>query len=417
MPSVLRDKVIALGVSGGIAAYKAVELARLLVRAGASVYVVLSANAGRFVTPLTFRAVSGHPVYHDVFEPDASDAMEHVQTAANADLLIVAPASANAIAKMANGLADDALSTLFAAYDGPVIVAPSMNDKMYANPAVRENIEKLQMHGIEVLDPDRGELACGTVGLGRLPEPTALLKAVKRRMSTADSPERKKDLAGMTFLVTAGPTREPLDPVRYLTNASSGKMGYAVAERARARGAKVILISGPTRLDPPHGVTALSCLRAHEMASLVRDHFPQCDVLVMAAAVGDFAPETVQDEKIKKGSQDSLTIKFCRNPDILLEASKHKTRQIMVGFAAETQDVVQHALSKLQQKHLDLIVANDVGIAGNGFQSDFNQVTLIESETRIEELPRLPKQEVADILLDRVLELAAERKQRAGGSA
>ncbi|MFQ5716719.1 MAG: bifunctional phosphopantothenoylcysteine decarboxylase/phosphopantothenate--cysteine ligase CoaBC [Nitrospinales bacterium] len=399
MSSPLENKKIVLGVSGGIAAYKAAELLRLLVREGASVYVVMSANAGKFVAPLTFATLSGHPVYHDVFESSSSASMEHIQAAESADLLIVAPATAGTIGKMANGLADDALSTLFVAYDGPTLIAPAMNDKMYAGPAVRENIRKLETRGARFVEPERGELACGVVGQGRLAEPTRLLEEVKRIL------EKQNDLAGLRFLVTAGPTREALDPVRYITNDSSGKMGYAIAERARDRGAKVTLVSGPTHLAKPRDITFVPCRKAVEMAAKVLAHLPECDVVVMTAAVGDLAPEAAHKEKIKKNMQEPYLLKLYRTPDILREISKNKTRQIVVGFAAETENPVRNALEKLKQKRLDMIVANDVGIPGIGFQSDFNQVVIIRSEKHIEEVSRRPKKEVADIILDRILEM------------
>ncbi|MEC7641817.1 MAG: bifunctional phosphopantothenoylcysteine decarboxylase/phosphopantothenate--cysteine ligase CoaBC [Nitrospinota bacterium] len=405
----LKDKKIILGVCGGIAAYKAVELLRLLMREGALVYVAMSANASRFVTPLTFGSISGHAVYDNIFQSNISGSMEHIQAAESADFLMVAPASANMIGKMANGLADDALSTLFTAYSGPVIVAPAMNDKMYSNPAVQENIARLQKRGIEVLPPERGDLACGTIGLGRLPEPEKLVEAVKKRLSDTRLPSQGDDLSGLTFLVTAGPTQEPLDPIRYITNSSSGKMGYAIAERARARGASVFLVSGPTQLPPPEGVKVLQCRQAKEMASHVLDHLHGSDVVVMTAAVADFSPEKPHKEKIKKQAYQSLVLNLSRTPDILMEIAKHKTRQVVVGFAAETQDWIQNALKKLKQKKLDMVVANDVSIAGNGFQSDFNQVSLIRGEENIRKLPKLPKKAVADILLDDILKLMAEK--------
>ena len=405
----LQNKKIILGVSAGVAAYKAVELLRLFIREGASVFVVMSSNAWRFVAPLTFEAISGHFVYDNLFVSNAPGSMGHISTVENADLLMIAPASANIIGKMANGLADDALSTLFTSYAGPVIVAPAMNDKMYANLAVRENIRILEKRGIEVLEPESGNLACGAVGLGRLPEPSKLLEVVKKNIAAQDSQVPNCDLLGLTFLVTAGPTQEPLDPIRYITNSSSGKMGYAIAERARTRGAEVILVSGPTRLSRPDGIKVLPCRQAEEMTSLVLDHLPSCDIVVMTAAVGDFTPEDVQTEKIQKESRESLVLKLYPTPDILMEIAKQKTCQIVVGFAAETQDLIHNALKKLKQKRLDLIVANDVSIPGNAFQSDFNKVTLIQSKKKIKELPRLPKKDVADILLNNILELTAER--------
>jgi phosphopantothenoylcysteine decarboxylase / phosphopantothenate---cysteine ligase len=391
----LQGKKIVLGVSGGIAAYKAVELLRLLVREEAEVFVVMSAHAGKFVTPLTFEALSGHPVYCEVFGNSSSAAMPHIRAAENADLLVVAPATAGTIGKLACGLAEDALSNLYLAFRGPAIVAPAMNDGMYASPAVQENIEKMKQRGVEFIDPEEGELACGTVGQGRLAEPARILTAVQNRLRS------REDLKGLKILVTAGPTHEPLDPVRYISNPSSGKMGYAIAERARLRGADVTLISGPTRLDVPHGVEVIRCRQAVEMNALVQQHVLDCDVLVMVAAVGDFSAEKVQKEKIKKNGEP-LVLKLVPNPDILQEVAKIKTDQFIVGFAAESENVVQSAQEKLKKKKLDLIVANDISAPGIGFQSDSNQVTLIDKEGMIDSLPRLSKREIADVLLDRV---------------
>ena len=391
----LQGKKIVLGVSGGIAAYKAVELLRLLVREKAEVFVVMSANAGKFITPLTFEALSGNPVYHEVFGERSSASMPHIRAAENADLLVVAPATAGAIGKMACGLADDALSNVFLAFRGPVLLAPAMNDGMYANLAVQENISRMKQCGVEFIDPEEGELACGTMGQGRLAEPARIMQAVQTRLN------KDGDLNGLKILVTAGPTEEPLDPVRYITNPSSGKMGYAVAGQASLRGAKVTLISGPTHLEPPNGVETLFCKQAGEMLALVNQHFPDCDVLVMVAAVGDFQPETVQKEKIKKQGEP-LVLKLMPTTDILLEVSKTKTRQMVVGFAAESENVVQSAQEKLIRKNLDLIVANDISAPGIGFQSDSNQVTLIDKAGNIDPLPRLSKREIADVVLDRI---------------
>ncbi|MDA0691853.1 MAG: bifunctional phosphopantothenoylcysteine decarboxylase/phosphopantothenate--cysteine ligase CoaBC [Nitrospinae bacterium] len=395
MSSSLQGKKIVLGVSGGIAAYKAVELLRLMVREKAEVFVVMSAHAGKFVTPLTFEALSGNPVYYEVFGTENSASMPHIRAAENADLLLVAPATAGTLGKLACGLADDALSNLYLAYRGPVIIAPAMNDGMYANPAVQENIEKMKQRGVEFIEPEEGELACGTVGQGRLADPARILTAVQNRLRV------REDLKGLKILVTAGPTHEPLDPVRYISNPSSGKMGYAVAEQARLRGAEVTLISGPTKLNPPHGVKVIPCKQAREMNALVQQHLPDCDVLFMIAAVGDFSAEKVQKEKIKKNGEP-LILKLVPNPDILQEVAKIKTRQFIVGFAAESENVVQSAQEKLEKKQLDLIVANDISAPGIGFQSDSNQVTLIDKDGAIDSLPRLSKREIAGVLLDRV---------------
>jgi phosphopantothenoylcysteine decarboxylase/phosphopantothenate--cysteine ligase len=391
----LQGKKIVLGVSGGIAAYKAVELLRLMVREQAEVFVVMSRNAGKFITPLTFESLSGNPVYQEVFGEQSSASMPHIRAAENADLLVVAPATAGSIGKMACGLADDALSNLYLAFRGPVLLAPAMNDGMYLNPAVQENISKMKQRGVEIIDPEEGELACGTIGQGRLAEPARILRAVQNRIAG------NGDLKDLKILVTAGPTQEPLDPVRYITNPSSGKMGYAVARQASLRGAKVTLISGPTHLEPPNGVETIFCKQAGEMLALVNEQFPDCDVLVMVAAVGDFAPDTVQKEKIKKKGEP-LVLKLLPTTDVLLEVAKIKVRQMVVGFAAESENVVQSAQEKLKKKNLDLIVANDISAPGIGFQSDSNQVTLIDKEGNIDSLPLLSKREIADALLDRI---------------
>lgn len=397
MPGLLRDKKIVLGVSAGIAAYKAVELLRRLTREGADVYVVMSQNAARFVTPLTFEALSGHPVYHEVFDAAASASMEHIRAAERADLLVVAPATAGSIGKMANGLADDALSNLFIAFRGPVLVAPAMNDGMWANLAVQGNIARMKARGIEFVDPAHGELACGTVGEGRLAEVNDILESVKRKLLVT-----KQDLIGLNILVTAGPTQEALDPVRYLSNPSSGKMGFAIAERARDRGASVTLVSGPTQLPVPGGLTFASCKTSDEMLALVQQYWPACDVLVMAAAVGDFKMERVHKEKIKKRGQEPLELRLVPTVDILKDIARSKTKQFVVGFAAESENLIESANQKLKDKSLDMIVANDISAPGIGFQSDSNQVTLIDGAGDSQQLPILPKHEVADILLNKI---------------
>jgi phosphopantothenoylcysteine decarboxylase / phosphopantothenate---cysteine ligase len=392
----MENKKIVLAVSAGIAAYKAVELLRLLMKEGAEVQVAMSANAGQFVTPLTFEALSGKPVYHQTYDSKNSAGMEHICVAENADLMLVVPATASTIGKIANGLADDALSNLYLAFKGSVMVAPAMNDGMWHNPAVQDNIAKLTSRGVEFIDPEQGELACGAIGPGRLADLDTIMGRVRKHF------DQQQDLQGMRILVTAGPTHEPLDPVRYLSNPSSGKMGYAVAERAKARGAKVVLISGPTHLNPPAGIKFESCKTAADMNSLVQKHFLECDVLVMSAAVGDFTAEKLEKEKIKKQGEEGRTLKLVATKDILMEASKIKTRQFVVGFAAETQNLIESALEKLRKKKLDLIVANDISAPGIGFQSDNNQVTLIDSDEKIENLPRMTKKEIANILLDKV---------------
>ena len=399
----MKNKKIALAVSAGIAAYKAVELLRMLMKEGAEVQIVMSANAGEFVTPLTFEALSRKPVYHQLFNLENSADMKHIRIAENADLMLVVPATASTLGKMANGLADDALSNLYLAFKGPVMIAPAMNEGMWRNLAVKENIDKLKSRGVKFIEPEEGELACKTTGPGRLADLDTIFERVKNHF------KKFHDLQGLRILVTAGPTHEPLDPVRYISNPSSGKMGYAVAEQAKARGAEVVLISGPTHLKPPLGVDFKACKTAGEMNSLVQECFPECDVLVMSAAVGDFTAEKLEKEKIKKTSRERQTLNLVPTKDILMEVSKIKTQQFVVGFAAETQNLIQSALEKLRNKKLDLIVANDISAPGIGFQSDNNQVTLVDSNEQVENLPRMAKQEIANILLDKISRAALKK--------
>ena len=395
----LKGKTIALGVSGGISAYKSADLLRLLIRDGAEVFVVMSANAGKFVTPLTFQALTGYSVYENIFFSSDDSGMDHIRRGENTDAFIVAPASANAIGKLANGLADDALSTFFLAYEGPVIVAPAMNNKMYANLVVKENLEKLRSRGVRVLEPDYGELACGTIGYGRLLEPSEMLNAVRETLAL------RRDLSGLRILVTAGPTREAIDPVRFISNRSSGKMGYAIAEQASLRGAKVTMVSGPCSLKKPTGVSVIDCETAEQMANYILKLFSEYDVLLMTAAVGDFSPECVAPEKIKKNNDNSLKLKLVPTRDILREILEKKLGQIVVGFAAETENILDNALDKLLKKKLDMVVANNVAQPGIGFDSDENQVTIIRGKSMVEELDKMSKSSLANILLDRVLEL------------
>lgn len=393
----MKNVKIILGVSAGIASYKTLDLVRLLVKEGAEVRVVMSANAAQFVTPLTFEAISGFPVYCSIF--DAQNSMEHIRVAENADLFVVAPATASILAKMANGLADDALSCTHLAFKGPVLVAPAMNEGMWNHTAVKQNISTLKSRGVEFIDPESGDLACGAIGQGRLADITVILDKIKNYFIQRD------DLKGIRFLITAGPTHEAIDPVRYLSNPSSGKMGYALAEQVKTRGGKVTLISGPTNLKPPLGVNFKACKKAEEMNLLVQENLEQCDVLVMAAAVGDFAAENLEKEKIKKQGDKGLVLKLVATKDILLEVAKRNLGKVVVGFAAETQNLVESALDKLKKKNLDLIVANDISSPGIGFQSDSNKVTIIDREESIENLPLKSKREISDLLLDRILAL------------
>jgi len=394
----MEGKKVIVGVTGGIAAYKAAELVRLLVKAGAQTKVAMTAHATKFVAPLTFEALSGDRVIWDMWKPD-SVPMDHITWPQNADLIVIAPATANFIAKMANGIGDDFLSTMILAATAKILVCPSMNTQMFLNPAVQKNIRELKERGYFLMEPSEGELACGTEGAGRLPEPVDILEQARMLLS-------EQDLSGLRILVTAGPTVEPIDPVRYITNRSSGKMGYALALAAKRRGAEVMLVSGPTDLKPPVGVTFCQVKTAEEMKRAVLDGSEQYDVIVKAAAVSDYRPREKSAQKIKK--QDEIqSIELVRNPDILEELGKKRgnSRCILVGFAAETEDLLANAKQKLRQKNLDMIVANDVSREDAGFESDNNLVKLIYRDGEMEEFPLMAKEEVADQILGRIKEL------------
>ena len=395
---------ITLGVTGGVAAYKSAELVRRLQQEGHSVQVVMTRAACEFVTPLTFAALSGQKVITDLFpksstgEANLDSAIEHIAVAQRTDLLLVAPATADILAKFARGLADDFLSTLYLASTAPVIVAPAMNVNMWQHAATQENLAVLKVRGVHVVEPNAGYLACGMTGPGRLAELDEILKAVQEIAQT------KRDLAGETLLVTAGPTCEDIDPVRYITNRSSGKMGYAVAEAGARRGAKVTLISGPTALAAPEGVERVDVRTAEEMLVAARKHFPSCSLAVFAAAVADYRPAEPASSKIKR-SKEALTIRLEPNTDILATLAKEKGERIIVGFAAETDRVAENARKKLAQKNADLIVANDVTAEGAGFDHDTNIVTLFSRDGRDLPLPRISKAEVAERILDEAVRL------------
>ncbi len=400
------NKYILLGVSGGIAAYKAAELARRLMCAGARVKVVMTAAAREFITPLTFQALTGEPVAAALFGPEAAP-LEHVALGQAPDAIVLAPATANLIGKMAGGLGDDLLSTILLAATRPVLVCPAMNAEMWKNPAVQENIARLKGRGIAVLEPAAGELACGAVGVGRLPEPETIMEACARLLSP-------QDLAGRRVLVTAGPTHEDFDPVRFLTNRSSGKQGYALARVAWRRGGEVCLVSGPTALAAPYGVCRVAVRSAREMKEAVKERFPDADVLLMAAAVSDYRPTQAELKKIKRGVEQ-VQFHLTQNSDILKTLSALKIRQVVVGFAAETHDLEAEARRKMVEKHLDLIVANDVNRPDCGFQVDTNEVTLIAREGGAVAVPLRSKDEVAEAILDRVVEMLAARDRRGRG--
>lgn len=403
----LTGKQIVLGVTGSIAAYKAVLLLRELTSRGAEVTVVMSANAEHFVGALTFRTLSGRPVLSSLFDPQSEEAVEHVALAERADVFVVAPATANLLAKAAHGIADDFLTTLLLATRCPVLMAPAMDGGMWDHAAVQANVATLRERGVTVLEPEAGALASGLSGRGRLPEVPTLVEAVERALT----PQR--DLAGERLLVTSGPTREPIDPVRYLSNRSSGKMGHAVAAAALRRGAEVVLISGPTTLQPPPGAVYVPVQTAEEMREAALQHLASATVVIKAAAVADYRVERPSATKIKSGGKDEgLTLDLVANPDILKELAQRKGGAFLVGFAAETNDVRAHAADKLRAKGVDLLVVNDVSQQGIGFDAEDNQVLLLDRWGGALELPRMSKLEVAYAILDRVLALRSTPKTR-----
>lgn len=389
----LTNKKILLGVTGSIAAYKAVFLLRQLTELGAEVTVVMTSAAQRFVTPLTFQVLSRHPVHTDLFEPRKE--MLHLTLAEETDLVLIVPATAHFIARVAHGMAEDLLTTLILATTAPVIVAPAMDGNMWDHPMVRQNVARLGEIGIRIVEPEIGPLASGKEGQGRLAAEDRILETV------FDCLERKQDLAKEVVLVTAGPTQEPMDPIRFLSNRSSGKMGYAMAEAARDRGARVILVSGPTALPKPIGIEVVEVRASEEMAQAVKKFFPEATMLIMAAAVSDFRPREAGPRKRKKDEMPQ-TLELEKTPDILAEVSRNKGDRLVIGFAAETQDLLNQAQAKLQEKNLDLIVANDVTMEGAGFEVDTNIVTLLDRSGQIVKLPKLPKREVAKRILDHV---------------
>lgn len=388
---------IVLGVSGGIACYKAVELVRLLVKEGFAVHVVMTRGAMEFVTPLTFQTLSGRPVLTETFSLTQESEIGHINVADSADLFVIAPATANIIGKMAAGIADDLLTTILLATQAPILVAPAMNIHMYAHPILQENLRKLRRIGYHLLEPDEGYLACGYEGKGRLPDPEKILEAVHGLL-------RMKDFAGEKILITAGPSREPLDPVRYISNRSSGKMGYALARAALRRGAQVVLVSGPTALQAPAGARVVAVNTASEMHAATLREFAGCTTVIMAAAVSDYRPAQAARKKIKKGS---TAVQVCLepNPDILKELGAIKNGKFLVGFAAETEDLAVNATKKLQAKNLDMIVANDVTLAGGGFDSDTNIAAILDRSGATRTLPLMTKDELADEILDHIMAL------------
>src|SRR5450432_431299 len=392
---------IILGVGGGIAAYKSAELARLLMQEGHEVQAVMTSAARKFVRPLTFAALTGRRALTDLFAIES--AIEHISVAVEHEMLVIAPATADLMAKLAHGLADDFLTTLYLAFTGPVLIAPAMNVNMWQHPATQANLETLRERGNHIVEPDSGYLACGMTGPGRLADPAVILEAILGVMVQASRTHRR-DLDGETVLITAGPTQEPLDPVRYISNRSSGKMGYALAEAAATRGARVILISGPVHLNAPGGVELVSVRTAVEMREKVMANLADAGIVIKAAAVADFHLSKVPDQKVKKTAA-RISLELDPTPDILAELGRKKGDRLLVGFAAETQNLQQEARRKLESKNCDMVVGNLVGGADVGFESDENEVLLVLRTGENISLPRAPKRAIADRIFDQVLML------------
>jgi len=392
-----QQRMVVLGVTGGIACYKAVELVRLLVKNGFKVRVIMTRGAMEFVTPLTFQTLSGNPVATETFSLTQESEIGHINLADSADLFVIAPATANVIGKLASGIADDLLTTVLMATQAPVLLAPAMNIHMYENVIVQENLRKLRRVGYHIMDPAEGYLACGYEGKGRLPDPEKISDEIERLL-------RKKDLAGENFLITAGPSREPLDPVRYISNRSSGKMGYALARAALRRGATVALVSGPTALEPPSGARLIEVNTAAEMREAVLKEYPHSSAVIMAAAVADYHAVAPSGQKMKRGVGD-LELRLIPNPDILKELGQNKDGKWLVGFAAETENLTANAQKKLREKNLDIVIANNVAEEGSGFDGDTNVGTIIDRTGAVRSLPLMSKDDLADCIYDHYLAL------------
>ena len=403
----LKGKKIVLGVTGGIAVYKAVDLVSRLRKQGCEVRVVMTEHAQQFVTPLTFKEISGNQVAVSMWSSNQEFNVEHIALANWADAFVVAPATANIIAKMAYGLADDLLSTTLLAAQAPIVVCPAMNTGMYENAATQENIAKLKSRGVTVMPPAVGKLACGTSGAGRLPEPQEIVEFLNAFFA-----KREGDLRGLKVLVTAAGTREPIDPVRFVGNRSSGKMGYAVAQMAAERGAEVLLISGPSALSIPANVKAIKVETTNEMLEACLESYDKVDIVIKAAAVADYRPRDVAEQKIKKKTEDALTVVMDKNPDILKTLGAKKTHQVLVGFAAETQNLLENARDKVVKKNLDMIVANDVTAAGAGFNADTNIVKFLFANGEVRSLEQMPKVDVANCILDEALKIRELRQSK-----
>ena len=399
----LKGREIVLGVTGGIAAYKAAELVRLLVKEEANVHVVMTRNAQEFVAPLTFQTLSGNPVLTDPFALIEDQKIGHIALADRAELIVILPATANIIGKIANGIADDFLSTMVMASKAPVLFAPSMNVNMWENKAIQKNIQTLLERGYHLIEPGEGELACHWYGKGRLAELNEVIERIEDLFS-------QKDLKGERILITGGPTQEPIDPVRFITNRSSGKMGYALAKVARRRGAEVILVTGPTSLPPPSkDIEVVPVQTAEEMRKAVLSHIERCSVVIKAAAVSDFRPKVMSQQKLKKANA-SRSLELEKTEDILAEIAKKKGDRILVGFAAETEDLIANARKKLMEKNLDFIVVNDVIKPGAGFGLDTNQVKILYPSGEAKDLPLMSKEEVSHFILDDLVKLLKQKR-------
>ncbi|MCQ2508152.1 MAG: bifunctional phosphopantothenoylcysteine decarboxylase/phosphopantothenate--cysteine ligase CoaBC [Dorea sp.] len=394
----LKGKCVLLGVTGGIAAYKIASLASKLVKAGAEVRVIMTENATNFITPITFETLTGHKCVTDTFDRNFEFKVEHISLAQKADVIMIAPATANVIAKLAHGIADDMLTTTVLASKAPKIVAPAMNTNMYENPITQDNMATLKKYGFKVIEPAVGYLACGDTGAGKMPEPEDLYDYIEQEIAM------KKDMCGVNVLVTAGPTQEAIDPVRYITNHSSGKMGYSIAKICALRGANVTLVSGQTALKPPKFVNYVPITSAQDMYEAVTSRSEQMDIIIKAAAVADYRPTTVADEKMKK-SDDSMSIPLERTNDILKFLGEHKKEgQFLCGFSMETQNMVENSRKKLYKKNLDMIAANNLKVAGAGFQGNTNILTLITKDYE-EELPLMSKDDAANELMDHIMKM------------
>ena len=399
----LEGKTIVLCITGGIAAYKAADLTSRLRKLGAKVHIIMTESATHFITPLTLEVLSENRVVTDMFDRAFTWEVEHISLAKCADVFVVAPATANIIGKAAHGIADDMVSTTLMATKAPVVIAPAMNTNMYQNPVVQQNIALLKQRGMYFIGPESGRLACGDTGTGKLADPAVIAEAIVHAAAL-------QDLAGLSVLITAGPTREALDPVRFISNHSTGKMGYAIAQEASRRGAKVTLVSGPVALEAPQGVTVVPVTSAREMHDAVLDRLPQQDWVIKAAAVGDYRPMTQAQDKIKKKADD-LSVALVENPDILKEIGAQKRdNQLVCGFSMETQDLIANSKAKLESKNCDLLVANNLKVEGAGFAHDTNIATILYRDGRTEALSLMQKEQLAGLLLERMLELYKQKK-------